>query len=531
MLRIAYQIGTLIVSTALLVSYILLQGASHLGQQLSILLLAVLLIALRPAWRNPKLLQSPLRQASLLFIVATFVQLLILSTGGLESPFLLLAHLTILGMSFAYSTKTSSAFLVLFLATYAFQYLTQSDINTIINDDPATFVLYILSLIIMAPLSQLLANRYHLKDQLVHAFAKQAKVASTIIDSIDQLVVVADVKFNILSTNASAEQFLNQPAGMLVHKPFFSVFYLKNESGVLLDGSSIQRNGQSHQINNLTLYIKNSVKTRPVAVHITPLLDIEGNIEQYGIVISDAHNTASSDPLQAVLSAKQSAMLESLRLKLVGQQLITLAAYIEIAKKIERDRNILHQFTKDVVVSSSRTDVAQLSDQIVAQQQTYARTLGVDLKFRIPYFEQTDITKNIVGELQIAPMSMSGAYFTVITDPAWLSLLLEIGTDVSLLLTLASEQNRAFVILDRTPEGIVTINWQIRLPLFRQEEIDQIFAMDFGSFPLKAKMQIASAMEGYALQSIANVLSFNLSVSQDKDTGITNITCILPKAV
>src|SRR3990170_8553514 len=112
------------VSSLIVVALVYFKVPTSLLQQIiAMLLIILLLLSGRLFFTKPKPAESNLSHSILLFLGSLIIQLLVVSTGGFFSPFMILLHLFTLGTSFLLNLRTSISFLVLSILILIFSTL------------------------------------------------------------------------------------------------------------------------------------------------------------------------------------------------------------------------------------------------------------------------------------------------------------------------------------------------------------------------------------------------------------------------
>lgn len=154
------SIVTVILADIIIFLFIVLKVPLFATQQTVMVLLLCGIILLNLLFIKPLRRFSYLRKWILVFFALLIVQLTILSTGGIYSPFLILLHLLILGIGIFFDFKS----VVLFLDSMILVLLFNSYINWkelfLLHSDPFTLLLYLLSFLVILPVIYLLHRHY-----------------------------------------------------------------------------------------------------------------------------------------------------------------------------------------------------------------------------------------------------------------------------------------------------------------------------------------------------------------------------------
>jgi PAS domain-containing protein len=528
-----YRIGliTYPVSSILVVLLLWRQVPYTTIEQLIGIAVIILLVSLNRQLFRPEAKNSLVQMASLgLYLLAAFlVQLVVATTGGIQSPFLILLHLMTLSLGLLLGLPASLVFLASAVSLLGALFIIDPDTRDLFQADPGTTLMYIASLVAIAPITQIISHHYHLQDRLTKAFAEQAQAASNLLDSLHQLVVVTDKNYLILSANNAVGELLHQPVNTLVHQPLSSLLFLKDKTGSLLtlpDAASLHKPTEIHQLH---LLVKNSIRPYMVTVTITPLTQINGQVEQIGVVIEDAqHPQGQADQQLDMLYAKQRALLESLQSHLIQRQIMDLAAYVEVAKKVDRDAALLKALQQPIEPQTALVDVAQLLRNVVAQEQPLAQALAATVGFSILNYNQQEAQQLIVGELNLSPMDVTGAFFTAPINTSWFTYFIQEVLDVLILLVSGTPQPCVEVLLDRQAETTLVITLRAVNSSLTTDLLPQLFTQQYGSLNVP-NLRLSSGMEGYLASTIAQQLGLAMTVTHDQAAQSLQVSIVLPK--
>ena len=97
--------------------------------------------------------------------LSLFVYLLVFSTGGLSSPFLVLTHLFAIAMAFLIAPSVSVSYVLITAALVIFNVRTDPSAQALISDSPFAVGLYILAYLAVLPFSQYIARVYQQQGQ------------------------------------------------------------------------------------------------------------------------------------------------------------------------------------------------------------------------------------------------------------------------------------------------------------------------------------------------------------------------------
>ena len=241
--------------------------------------------------------QSTPWQTSLAVLLSSFlVQMLVISSGGLYSPLLIIIHLYTLGAIFLLNSKTPIYFLFFSLLVLIGQIRYDPILSATFFNDPWTAVIYGMSFLIIIPLALYLSHNYFMKDAFTNLLKNyiqmQERKADSILTALNDLVVVTNQKLEILSVNISVEKYLQQDKDDILGKNLFDIFTFKDISGLPGTTSSLSIDAAmldkaSHFVDGFMLETVGNIKPKPVLIQVRPLTDEAGKISQIVFVMSE----------------------------------------------------------------------------------------------------------------------------------------------------------------------------------------------------------------------------------------------------
>src|SRR3989344_1361875 len=339
-----------IISSAITLTLVYLNVSTRTLQQIITLLLVVILILLnRFIFSRVKQTLNHWSRLILLLLSALIVQLVVLSTGGFFSPFLILLHLFTLGTSFLLNLKASISFLIFSVITLIANIWVSQNLMMLFKEDPFSFALYLVSFIVIIPLAQLLTHSYHIKDTISKILSEnlyQAQLKEeSILKGLKELVIVTDRELKIMSINQSVEKIVKLSNAEVIGKNLLDILPLRNK-----DNS--KANMESLAINQILtdktsriikdLYIESGTKaaTLPITIQARPITDSKGQVKQLVFVVSEGHLSGVYSAAHADLDQahkKHQEEFEEFEKNLSGPNSAILKLRAELLKKIEED--------------------------------------------------------------------------------------------------------------------------------------------------------------------------------------------------
>jgi PAS domain-containing protein len=423
----------------------------------------------------------------LLLLTSFIVQTLVASTGGLSSPFFILFHLTAFGIGLLINANTSLLFLASSTLVLVGSMLLDSSMQSLWLHDPAATILYIVSFLSIVPLVLLLTRNYNLKDTIVALLTNQVKVDEDILAELSELVFVTDRKGNILAVNDAVEETLFKPREELLHRPLFSVLFLRDKDGMVINNDNLEldriiNEKASRNLDNLSLLATSSVTNIGVSMHIKPLAGMAGVEDQISFILSATPHmplTVHKNLEEAI--ARHHAMIEELKRKLRALHLPEFYTFLVIAKT---EQDILTARTlADHAIAEKKVpvDVAVLCKQAVLSEQDFAQSFHVPVQFALPHFGQQDIAPLITPLFTIASEKFTGPFFTAPCEVKYLSIAMQNLLELAILLAAKEERPSVQLAVERQGNNALRIAITATTPQIVFEKQADLFVMYYGA--------------------------------------------------
>ena len=493
--------------TALVLIYF--KVSTTIFQQIVAVLLLILIVISR------RTLFTKFRIA-FLTLSSLLVQLLIISSGGFYSPFLILVHLYTLGASFLLKIGSAISFLVFsVLVLIASTFLNQTFLSEF-KKDPGSVILYLVSFIVIIPLAQFLMTTYRLKDTLSKLLTEHIEIGEkreqSILQSLNELVLVTDIDSKIISSNDAVEKSLKVP-GTIVGSNLLNVVRLKDQNGdeATLESLSVNKvleNRATHFVEGFYLETRAS-KSLKVSVQIRPVTNLTGEINQIAFVITDAR--ASLKQTHSELEkAKQrhSSILQNLMQAIESAQLPVIKTQSILLAKAEEDILLTqeledHPFKKTL----SYQDLAEVCQQVVEKKQAFTRALKVKLQFSLPKEEVQEAAYLSLKASNVSPKVLYPSDFSVPIDSQWLKIMLEKLIDIAALLVAGGQNSGISLSLGKLDGQTIELSLACTPAQISQVESQELFKEYYGSLA-QTNLRFGSGLEG----SIAKTLSIELNL-------------------
>ncbi|MCL4366391.1 PAS domain-containing protein [Patescibacteria group bacterium] len=497
-------------------------------QQVTAALLVFIFILLsRIIFPKIGLLKGPLSRLLLVLLSSSFVQLLIISTGGLYSPFLILIHLYTLGASFLLNTRSYLFFLLFSVIALGVNTFSNPDMLALFKNDPGPAILYMLSFIVIVPLAHFLIYNYRLKDKLFKTAKEYAQVGQqreeSILVSLQEIIIVTNTQLQILSANTTAEKILHLSQSELAHQPLLKVLPLVDTANnpIQLSALSLDRlftDKAARIIKGFSLQPQGETRKRPVIIQIRAIRSSQEKINQIVFIITDEalHNDLGkhSDIVKAQQHYEQ--LLNELKKALVLSHQNDALLRIELLQKIAEDILLAFELQDHPLRENVNfEDVAFIAKQVIKKRQELAQILGVSLELSIPRENVSEAAALDLQESTLPPSLQPISAFLYYLIKKWGSILIEKLLEIGILL---ASENRGAIIkiiphLSQEKKVALDITLPYR-PLSFAEQSD-LLQEYYGNLGIKTHLKSGSGLEGFIAKTLADRLGTMLTIDSN----------------
>lgn len=557
MKRLLAELFVLLISSLVSIAVVYYKVPSTFIQQIIAVLVAVFLIINRvlssrhEGGSSAKKTFPFLVSLILVNLISAFLQLLVLSSGGFYSPFLILFHLFAISISFMLNIWAAVGFLGFSVATLGVGTLLDSRLHSLFTGDPWSAILILLSFVAIIPLFLLISSSYRLKEAISKILSTQLRLTSaqleltkrrgeSLLEGLSDLVVVTDLNLKILSLNEAAIRALKLSSAEALGQFFLDVIYLKDLNGKSVDPQflslgDVLENGTAHLINDLLLYTKNSISPKRINLGIHPTKNLEGHIDQIVFIISnfydDKHsNVAYKNIEKAALRHKS--LLEAIKNELQEKNMRELKSKIELLGNTEEDILTATEIIANGVKSGfNLSDAANLMQHILADKKSFAEGLAVSLELRLSKEFTDQFTTLEIEEGKLVPVAFTSQYFTALVEPRWFDILMKKILDLVILLSLKKNPAHVLVFMSYDKES-VKIDVGCAYPAPVPQDFEKLLLTEFyGSLGADADMALGSGLEGYLIKTITTLMNIPLYVNYREDSQMLNFSVQLSKGL
>jgi PAS domain-containing protein len=445
-----------------------------------------------------------------------FVQILIISTGGLNSPFLILVHIFMISLSFFISFQVAVLFLTASFAVIFIDLSLSQNLNSFILADPSLVILQLTSLIVIIPIAYIISQQYHMKDMLFTMLRLKTKTDEAVIKRLREMIIVTDTKLNILSVNASVEKTLQKSKSELLKSPIFEALSLRDKTGALVSADTFfthDFNVKRHNGADAYILLRSSLRKRSVYVSTQPVRDLKGKVVQIIFIISGLDTTQSrNDIINATLEkarGRYEAMRDNLIHHLSMEDSAFMQAQLTVLNEIENDIYTAQLFSISPAESTKTLiDLAKLSRHIVQSNLEFAKAFKVPIDFGMFNFGWNDIAPLTVKSYPVIPEQLTGPFFTASCDVVKLELMVKKILHMAICLASTEPDPQVILSIGRQKADLLVIKITGRSAYVKKERLSDLFIPFYGALFDATALHSGSGLEGY----LVSILSADMCI-------------------
>lgn len=488
----------------------------YLQQLVAVLILIMVFVLKKDIFISTNSFKTNVFKWFFLIVSSLLIQITVISSGSIFSPFFILFHIAALGLSLLLSFSTALMFVFFSLLVLGINIYLDKYLLGLVTQDIGTVILIFSSFVTIVPITQLLSSTYHLKDAISKMLAKQITIKESIIGQINELVFITDEALNVISANETIERQLHLSNMEVKGKPLLSLIDLKDENGKPATAQTLSVANaiaeKSTRISEkLLLYLPDKSIPLNVGVRVRPVFGIDGKVEQVIFVITSTQNAYTNSHHNNLVQARAryEALSHEFRKVLANspQEIRVRAALIH---KIEHDLMLATDIEDHPIqLSPIITDIAELCLQVVYEKQYLAKLLNTQLDFNLE--DPTELSLLDLKKSGSANPSIGASKFSVIVDNHWLKVLMQKLLDISILLSSTNPYPR--VILSTSEENTqVIILFSISYPEIEELQKNELFTEYFGKLGTTTNLRLGSGLEGFLAKNISTHLNIPISV-------------------
>lgn len=466
----------------------------------------------------------------ILFLVTVIVQLLVVSTGGIQSPFLILIHLFMVGISFAFGFVISGLFLIFSIIVIIGNIILNPALTSFIQEKPHVIILHTASVIPIMAVAYIISQLYHIKDSLSKHLGTQLKADEAILSKVDELIIITDPQLNILSVNDAVERALQKSRSELINKPLFQILLIKNTENKLINNEFFFPDGKTFNTQNAYLENCTIVNTlqnsKGLTIQVQPIEDIEARTLQISFILSYAKHEESKvidvDGGIERSRTKYTAIISDVKNKLHKSELLDTSNQLVLAERIEKDVFMVQELLNHRESNQySRVDIAQLCKQCVQAEEEFSRIFQIPVTFTLAKFGWKDIEPLTVKNYAIAPEELTGPFFTIACDVNRVGFLIKKILDLIVMLSSTQLKGQVNLSIEQNEKEVIVRVFS-NCPPSLENEYDNLFVPYYNYLSTRTNLQVGSGLEGYLIKNLTKSLNipFKLTYYPTKSTNI-----------
>lgn len=516
-------------------------------QQIILLLIVILILS----FRFQKYFEGKrvIRDWLLIFIITLFVQLLIASTGAVFSPFFILIHLYVIGLSLFFNFSTALIFLIMEFVVIFLNVRFDSRLLDLVRGDFGSATLYFASILVITPISKIIAQQYHIKGDVLKTLFRQLSSQESIIEEIDAFVFTTDKNLVVLSANEPAKKIINlsQDNGTITDLiELIDKDSKRLSKEVLLSSlSTITQKRTMPSINKINLTIKgynlkipgNKITPR-VIIKVNPIVNQNNVVEKLSFLISRSTENENFDSVGTKLEeahGKYLSVLNILNSDPIISKSTTLNLNLDLLKKYERD--ILTASVLNLYPSSIKahvTDVFRVFAQIYEQYQTQLKKINVEYKLNLSKDLEEEYRFSINNSLSEELSQPSSA--SAVTDRRLLQILIEKTMDIVTAIAYANQggsptQNKQVLVelgLNPSKDNIKLI-FDTKFNPNQKEAIEGLLNINKGQYEVLDNLTFSSGLESHIIKNIIDHLGISFTADFNQYNSKISFTITVDK--
>ena len=515
---------------------------SHVFSQQIISVVLLMSLILLGRFNNVKKQTTPWQTGLAVLLSSFLVQILIISSGGLYSPLLIVVHIYTLGAIFLLNSKSPLAFLLMTLGVLIAQLKYDPILVDTFDHDPWTAVIYGMTFIIIVPLALYLSHSYFIKDGLTkllrNCIKMQEQKEDSILTALNDLVIVTDPLLKIVSVNSAVEKILQKDQKEVEGKTFFETFTLKNLNGDIADADALSINATMHDkasryVEGFMLQSQALLKPKAVLIQVRPLIDTNGVITQLVFVMSDPSlkRTASTHENLVEAVKRRNLLLETFSHLPANTPYETVKAKIGLITHIEEDIALAqeledHQFQEKPTIE----DIVYLAKKMLQFKQPMADLLAVKTQLTFADPDNVEAVFLQLKETNAAGSEFSQSLYTLSLETKFVSILIVKMIEIGLL-TASATADRT-VILDANIDADQKVYLQVIMPNPKliENQLADFFELNNPLIGQKTHLAFGSGLEGFLFKKICTLLSIPYQVDLVQNRAKIKIEITLDKS-
>lgn len=493
-------------------------------------------------FNNVKQKQTPW-QTSLAVLLSSFlVQMLVISSGGLYSPLLIIVHIYTLGAIFLLNSKTPIFFLFFSLLVLIGQIRYDPVLLATFLNDPWTAVIYGMSFLIIIPLALYLSHNYFMKDTftklLKNYIQMQERKSDSILTALNDLVVVTNHKLEILSVNISVEKYLQQDKNDILGKKLFDIFNFKDVSGLPGTTSSLSIDAAmldkaSHFVDGFMLETEGNIKPKPVLIQVRPLTDDAGKISQIVFVMSEPGiqpNTPIHQSLAEAIKRKNN-LLDSFASIRSETSYESIKAKIGLVTHIEEDIYLNaeledHSPTEKPVLA----DMVVLANRIIQQNQPLSEFLATNILINYEDPDAKEAAYIKLHESKTSEADLAPSIYSLPVEEKFVGIIVGKMLQIGIITASATPYKQVSLDLSMDQSKKIYLKMTAPNPGIEENELADLFILNNPIVGQKTHLAFGSGLEGYLFKKLCTILNIPFQAQLASNGAKIEIQIALDKA-
>lgn len=541
MINILDKTLTFLLSSALLVVLLYFKVKIIILQQILLVLIVALLFILNS--QKYFKYNAVIRNWILIFIITFFIQLLLASTGAIFSPFFVLIHLYIIGLALYFNFWTALSFLVMEIVVIFLNINLDQNLFNLVRQDFGSVLLYFASILVITPVTNLLAQKYNIKSDVLKNLFRQLSSQETILEQIDDFVFTTDTSLIVLNANDAAKKIINIKED---NKTITDLINLIDETGKTLTTQKLLNSLETitkrkylkkeQKINLIlkgyTLKILNKKESLKVTIRVTPVYNPNNTLEEFIFLIS---TTMADDSLNESETKLRNAHKK----------------YLSTLKTLKSDPTIsnldmLDKYGSDILTASELTlssgfskteltDIFRIFIQVYEHNLNQAKKLDVEYKLNLPDDLQQEYRLSIANTT-IPKELIELSSVSAVTNPGLLEILIGKTIDIVTGIALAGKEKSGtdpekpqieLNLLKSEKDIKLTIG--TRLNSKQKEDVNQLLGVNKGKLEILDNLLLSSGLESYLIKNIIDLLGFTFTADFNKYNSKLSLTITIDK--
>jgi len=460
-----------------------------------------------------------------------FVYLLILATGGIVSPFLVLTHFLALAIAFLLSPQLAVEFIfatIFLLGTHVyFDTLAQKQLA----QNLFVVILYFIAYLALVPISYAVAKEYKFKEEWANLLEKQIATSKTqeeqLLKNIQEAIILINNNFDILYTNQTAQDLFKIGANA-INQNFYKIFQIKDKDGRNLFAYSLPfeqtfKSKLPQIVKDIQISGKDQKFTK-IDLKIIPAITPQGPLGLVLIIIDKTSKYLQEQKEQSTANAALERFLFFLEnQKKVLDKFTQKSTYnLDILSLLKQNEELSH-LAQDFIYTlrlesgevgalSSLFDVGKTLEAIYQDQLWKAKELGLTLT--APQ-EKKELPIQPRGNLKIKVEKRIFPKFFILGNESWVQ---DSINRILELCYLTSEKGLTIPILLIKESDLVKINIYCEKPTISPKDSHFLFEKFYANLTNLPGLSQTSGLEGFITQNLLSRMGASIKIEAVKDS-------------